>query len=63
MYTKYLADNRDDDLEIFRHVFQLFDFRESGFITTSDLMEIMVNYLGQDKDNIHDQLTKIKQES
>ena len=44
--------NKDDDLEIFRLIFQVFDKDQAGYISINDLFHISDCYLNQEIETV-----------
>lgn len=62
-YSRYLADNRDDDLEIFRIVFQLYDVQDQGMMKLDDLVQIAEMYLNQDSAKVFELVRQVKEQN
>jgi Ca2+-binding EF-hand superfamily protein len=48
-----------DDLEIFRLVFQIFDKKHTGFITLEDMLNITEIYMNQNAKEIYDIINEL----
>lgn len=55
--------SQNEDLEIFRIFFELFDHEKIGYIQMQDLLCIMQGYCGQDQDTIRSLLRRLYQEN
>jgi len=53
--------HKQDDLQIFRLIFQLFDTTETGYISLEELLLITEVYLKQDRDSMIQQLINVQQ--